>query len=82
MESGITGDDPYVVYVVTAGAAVRGELRLADGSIYPTVLARGWLHGWYPAGSDGVLTGYAADGAVVGTVDFSERVPLGEPAPR
>lgn len=74
-ESGITGDDPYVVYVVTAGAAVRGELRLADGSLHPTVLARGWLHGWFPADSGGVLTGYAADGSVVGTLDLSGRVP-------
>ncbi|WP_336032488.1 hypothetical protein [Geodermatophilus sp. FMUSA9-8] len=75
VETGVLGTDPYVVYGVSAGTAVRGELRLPDGSIYPTVLARGWLHGWYPAGSDGVLTGYAADGSVVGTLDFSGRVP-------
>lgn len=75
MEWGISRTSPYVVYVVRAGAAVRGELRLPDGSTYPTVLARGWLHGWFPPGSDGVLTGYAADGSVVGTLDFSERLP-------
>ncbi|WP_346623742.1 hypothetical protein [Blastococcus montanus] len=74
-ELGIGPTAPYVGYVTTAGNAVRGELRLPDGSTYPTVLARGFLHGWFPPGSDGVLTGYAADGSVVGTLDFSERVP-------
>ncbi|MGY1846366.1 MULTISPECIES: hypothetical protein [unclassified Blastococcus] len=74
-ETGISGADPYVVYVVRAGTAVRGEMQLPDGSTYPTVLARGWLHGWFPPGADGVLTGYEADGSVAGTLEFSGGLP-------
>ena len=72
-DAGINWNDRYAVYEVSAGAAVRGELRLPDGSTHPAVLVRGWLYGWFPAGSAGELTGYAADGSVVGTVPVQAR---------
>lgn len=61
-----------VVYDYTAGDAVSGELRLPTGQTYPVVLAQGRLFGWFPLAAtaeetDAVLTGFAADGSVVGT---------------
>lgn len=73
MEYSVMASEAYAVYFVKAGAAVRGELSLPDGSTYPTVLVRGSLFGWFPSASDAALTGYAADGSVVGTVQLQPR---------
>lgn len=60
-------------YLVAAGGAVRATLKTATGRTYPVVLAEGWFGGWFPSSADDqpeslpVLTGYAADGRVVGT---------------
>ncbi|TYP81256.1 hypothetical protein [Blastococcus xanthinilyticus] len=66
----VNADDEAHIYWVPAGRAVRAELTLPDGSGYPAVLVHGGFHGWFPTASEGdpVLTGYAADGSVVGQV--------------
>lgn len=72
-EYGVNASDPYAVFEVKAGTAVRGELRLPDGSTYPAVLVRGWLYGWFPPATEGVLTGYTQDGTVAGTVTLQPQ---------
>lgn len=63
-----------LTYDAMAGTAVRAELRLSTGQILPTVLADGSFFGWFPwlpAGSPRpVLTGYAPDGTVVGSIEI------------
>ncbi|MGY2065268.1 hypothetical protein [Blastococcus sp. SYSU DS0619] len=68
---GVNASEDTHVYWVAAGNAVRAELRLPDGVVYPTLLVDGGFYGWFPTGSEGepVLTGYAADGTVVGEVE-------------
>ncbi len=63
----VTADDTYWV---PAGQAIRADLPLPDGSGYPAVLVEGGFYGWFSTDSRGdpVLTGYAADGTVIGEV--------------
>lgn len=70
---GVGADADEHMYSAPAGEAVRAELRLPDGSVYPAVLADGWFYGWFPTDSAGdpVLTGYAADGSVVGEMTIT-----------
>ncbi|MFM1723169.1 hypothetical protein ABEU20_001730 [Rhodococcus sp. PAM 2766] len=55
-----------------AGAAVRADLRTSTGQVLPTVFAEGSFFGWYPIPSLGssTLTGYAADGSIVGSIEI------------
>ena len=64
----------------TAGDAVRATLVGPDGTSYPVLGEAGALYGWFPGHADlvggtlatdrlYVLTGYAADGSVVGHLD-------------
>jgi hypothetical protein len=71
-------------FQVVAGAAVRAELRLADGSVTAILAQNGWI-AWFgdvPAAdasgvihadllAGAVLTGFAADGSVVGTLSLT-----------
>ncbi|GAB2640940.1 hypothetical protein ABI214_00275 [Prescottella soli] len=61
-------------YDAVAGAAVRAELRMSTGQVLPTVLADGSFYGWFPTPAAGsprpVLTGYAPDGTVVGSIEI------------
>ncbi|MDH6676692.1 hypothetical protein M2284_000890 [Rhodococcus sp. LBL1] len=63
-----------ITYDAMAGAAVRAELRLGTGQVLPTVLADGSFFGWFPTPAPGsprqVLTGYAADGTIVGSIEI------------
>jgi hypothetical protein len=66
---GTSGDSVPTNYALSAGAAVRADVRLPDGSVVPATTANGWIAGWFPASLNSVgaiLTGYAADGSVVG----------------
>lgn len=67
---GVNASEDTHVYWVAAGTAVRAELRLPDGSVYPAVRVDDGFYGWFPTGSAGepVLTGYGDDGTVVGEV--------------
>ncbi len=62
------------VYDAMAGTAVRAELRMSTGQVLPTILADGSFFGWFPKPEPGsprpVLTGYAADGTVVGSIEI------------
>ncbi|MCL2534096.1 MAG: hypothetical protein FWE39_08015 [Nocardiaceae bacterium] len=62
------------VYDAVAGVAVRAELRSSTGQVLPTILADGSFFGWYPMPAPGsprpVLTGYAADGTIVGSIEI------------
>ena len=67
--SGGAGANGESHYALTAGAAVRADVRLPDGSVVPATTGNGWIAGWFPPGLDtagAVLTGYAADGSIVG----------------
>lgn len=60
-----------VQWWASAGEAVSGELRMPTGETYPVLYAGGYLWGWYPlpvrrGDQAPTLTGYAADGTVVG----------------
>lgn len=74
--AGADGERPptTITYDAMAGTAVRAELRLSTGQVLPTILADGSFFGWFPwlpAGSPRpVLTGYAPDGAVVGSIEI------------
>ncbi|RDI20014.1 hypothetical protein DEU38_117126 [Rhodococcus sp. AG1013] len=63
-----------LVYDAVAGTAVRAELHTSTGQVLPTILADGSFFGWFPMPSPGsprpVLTGYAADGTVVGSIEI------------
>ncbi|QBJ96439.1 hypothetical protein ERC79_11080 [Rhodococcus sp. ABRD24] len=64
-----------VTFDAAAGEAVRAEIRTSTGQVLPMVLADGSFFGWYPMpptpGSPRpVLTGYAADGTVVGSFEI------------
>ncbi|WP_137725879.1 hypothetical protein [Prescottella subtropica] len=63
-----------LAYDAMAGTAVRAELRLGTGQILPTILADGSFFGWFPMPDVGsprpVLTGYAADGTVVDSIEI------------
>lgn len=65
---GVLASADETIYWVPAGDAVRAELRLPDGSSYPTIFVEGNFYGWFPTNSVGnpVLTGYAPDGSAVG----------------
>ncbi|MGO4205424.1 hypothetical protein AB4Z09_27540 [Rhodococcus sp. TAF43] len=63
-----------LVYDAVAGTAVRAELCTSTGQVLPTILADGSFFGWFPKPEPGsprpVLTGYAADGTVVGSIEI------------
>jgi hypothetical protein len=60
-------DDRYPTYMSEAGAAVRAELRLPDGTIQRALLVDGYFWGWYPRTAGGLtLVGYDAEGGIVG----------------
>ncbi|MCA1005707.1 hypothetical protein LCL87_08260 [Rhodococcus hoagii] len=64
-----------VTFDAAAGQAVRADIRLSTGQVLPMVLADGSFFGWYPLPSTPgsprpVLTGYAADGTVVGSLEI------------
>jgi hypothetical protein len=65
---GVTNDDLAATYVVSAGDAVRADVRTPDGTQYPALLVNGDFWGWFPLGEHPTVTGYAADGTVVGQV--------------
>ncbi|WFR73007.1 hypothetical protein P9209_03960 [Prescottella defluvii] len=63
-----------MTYDAAAGTAVRADIRTSNGQVLPTILADGSFFGWFPTPAPGsprpVLTGYAADGTVVGSVEI------------
>jgi hypothetical protein len=64
-------------FAVTAGGSVRGRLRLPDGTVRDLSPQNGWFAGWLVTGTPfvgAVLTGYAADGSALGSVQ-----PFGAP---
>lgn len=65
------GSDKTFLY--NAGTAVRAEVRLADGTRLPAVVAGGQVAGWTPPDrrSDAVLIGYDAAGKILDTIDLT-----------
>lgn len=70
---GNAGVDYTVVaaYMVSAGEAVRAVVQTPSGQEYPALLVHGDFWGWFPKTAHPTLTGYAADGSVVGTVTLN-----------
>lgn len=64
---------------VTAGMATSAKVRTVTGQVIPMILAEGWFYGWCPNEPSPArfptLTGYAADGSVVGTSTVSGVTP-------
>lgn len=65
---GVDFSDMGAVFTVSAGEAVRAEVRTPDGLEYPALLVGGDFWGWFPKAAHPTLVGYAADGAIVGRV--------------
>lgn len=66
---GTAGDNGVHIMHMADGGAVRGELRLADGTVSPVAHAEGLFFFWYRAGggiAPPTLIGYDAAGKVVG----------------
>ena len=64
----VSYQDVAAGYTVSAGDAVRAEVRTPDGQAYPALLVEGDFWGWFPRSARPTLVGFAADGSVVGTV--------------
>ena len=86
---GVKGTDEFEkgvwTWSATAGEAVRATLVGPDATSYPVLGEAGALYGWFPEPVDlvggtpatdrrYVLTGYAADGSVVGHLDVLNGV--------
>lgn len=67
---GTAGAGQVRTFSAAAGDAARAELRLADGTVRPALLAEGHFFGWFTSDEPAkpVLTGYAADGSVLAKV--------------
>lgn len=71
--NGVEYIETAAIWDANAGAAVSAEVRMPTGETYAAVLVEGYFFGWHPlvdAATSGrpTLTGYAADGSVVGEV--------------
>jgi hypothetical protein len=67
MGGSATAEGLYTTWA-SAGDAVRADLRLADGSVRPTIFAEGLFFFWYkaePGVAPPTLVGYDAAGAVM-----------------
>jgi hypothetical protein len=64
----VSNQDVAAGFTVSAGNAVRAEVRTPDGQAYPALLVEGDFWGWFPRTAHPTLVGFAADGSVVGTV--------------
>jgi hypothetical protein len=64
----ISYQDVAAGFIVSAGDAVRAEVRTKDGEEYPALLVEGDFWGWFPTSAHPTLVAFAADGSVVGTV--------------
>ena len=70
---GIGGGGSDETFAYNAGTAVRAEVRFADGTRLPAVVAGGQVAGWTPPDrrSDAVLVGYDAAGEILNTIDLT-----------
>jgi hypothetical protein len=67
-------DDRYPTYLSEAGAAVRAELHLPDGTTQRALLVDGYFWGWYPRNvGDLTLVGYDGEGNIVGRASVRTR---------
>lgn len=55
-------------FTVSAGDAVRAEVRTSAGQSYPALLVEGDFWGWFPTSAHPTLVGFGEDGSVVGQV--------------
>ena len=64
----VSYQDVAAGFTVSAGNAVRAEVRTPTGQTYPALLVEGDFWGWFPRSAHPTLVGFAADGSVVGKV--------------
>ena len=64
----VSYQDVAAGFTVSAGKAVRAEVRTPDGQVYPALLVEGDFWGWFPRSAHPTLLGYAVDGSLVGKV--------------
>lgn len=64
---GVSPEHGIGSFEVTAGDAVRAEVTTAEGTSSPALLVDHTFWGWYPGETGATITGYAADGSVVGS---------------
>ena len=70
---GSSGGGSDKTFFYDAGRAVRAEVRFADGTRLPAVVAGGQVAGWTPPDrrADAVLIGYDAVGKLIDTIDLT-----------
>lgn len=72
LDGAVMGGSELTTFSRSAGAAVRAELQMPDGTKRPALLVDGFFFGWYPSTGAGepTLNGFDADGAAAGAVQL------------